>query len=214
MVYCPECESDLDIEEDEVDEGEVVSCPECGTDFEIVTVNPIELKPVEEEEEEKRKTRKPKTVICNRRPVAVSQNSSRIARLFLGLLLFAVFSPSFLRLLVPGGSAQTLRPDLRNGVGAGRPSGVWSESPIRRADQKKAKWELNSDHSGEFAQRLPAGKADYVVWADMKGTEAFKWQEIRAGRGGQGPYRGRRTCRHRFASKVVQAGVGVYGGEP
>ena len=48
MVYCPECESDLDIEEDEVDEGEVVSCPECGTDFEIVTVNPLELKPVEE----------------------------------------------------------------------------------------------------------------------------------------------------------------------
>jgi alpha-aminoadipate/glutamate carrier protein LysW len=51
MVYCPECESDLDIEEDEVDEGEVVSCPECGTDFEVVTVNPIELKPVDEEEE-------------------------------------------------------------------------------------------------------------------------------------------------------------------
>jgi alpha-aminoadipate/glutamate carrier protein LysW len=52
MVYCPECESDLDIEEDEVDEGEVVSCPECGTDFEIVTVNPLELKPVEEEEDD------------------------------------------------------------------------------------------------------------------------------------------------------------------
>jgi alpha-aminoadipate carrier protein LysW len=52
MVYCPECESNLDIEEDEVDEGEVVSCPECGTDFEVVTVNPIELKPVEEEEDE------------------------------------------------------------------------------------------------------------------------------------------------------------------
>jgi alpha-aminoadipate carrier protein LysW len=52
MVYCPECESDLDIEVDEVDEGEVVSCPECGTDFEIVTVNPLELKPVEEEEDE------------------------------------------------------------------------------------------------------------------------------------------------------------------
>lgn len=52
MVYCPECESDLDIEEDEVDEGEVVSCPECGTDFEVVTTNPIELKVVEEEEEE------------------------------------------------------------------------------------------------------------------------------------------------------------------
>jgi alpha-aminoadipate carrier protein LysW len=49
MVYCPECETDLDIEEDEVDEGEIVSCPECGTDFEIITVNPVELKSVEEE---------------------------------------------------------------------------------------------------------------------------------------------------------------------
>ena len=52
MVYCPECESDLDIEEDEVDEGEVVSCPECGTDFEIVTVNPLELKAVAELDED------------------------------------------------------------------------------------------------------------------------------------------------------------------
>lgn len=50
MVYCPECETNLDIEEDEVDEGEVVSCPECGSDFEVITVNPIELKAVEGEE--------------------------------------------------------------------------------------------------------------------------------------------------------------------
>jgi len=52
MIYCPECETNLDIEEDEVDEGEIVSCPECGSDFEIVTVSPIELKPVEEEIED------------------------------------------------------------------------------------------------------------------------------------------------------------------
>jgi len=48
VIYCPECETNLDIDEEEVDEGEIVSCPECGTDFEIVTVSPIELKPVEE----------------------------------------------------------------------------------------------------------------------------------------------------------------------
>src|SRR5580700_3740419 len=38
---------------------------------------------------------------------------------------------------------------------------------IRRATDKakKARWELTSDHSGEFAQRVPAEKADYVVWA-------------------------------------------------
>jgi len=52
MVLCPECESDLDIEEDEIDEGEVVSCLECGTDFEVITVNPLELRAVADEDEE------------------------------------------------------------------------------------------------------------------------------------------------------------------
>jgi alpha-aminoadipate carrier protein LysW len=49
MLYCPECETSFDIEDDEVDEGEVITCTECGTDFEVTTINPVELKPVEEE---------------------------------------------------------------------------------------------------------------------------------------------------------------------
>lgn len=47
MVLCPECETDLDVEEEEVDEGEVISCPECGTDFEVITTSPLELKALE-----------------------------------------------------------------------------------------------------------------------------------------------------------------------
>jgi hypothetical protein len=43
---------------------------------------------------------------------------------------------------------------------------------IRRADQKKAKWELTSDSHGEFAQRFPTGTADYVVWPDLKDKAA------------------------------------------
>ncbi len=39
---------------------------------------------------------------------------------------------------------------------------------IRRADEKKARWELISDRNGEFAQRVPAGKMDYIIWADIK----------------------------------------------
>lgn len=42
---------------------------------------------------------------------------------------------------------------------------------IRRVPHKKPSWELYSDHAGEFAQRVPAGKADYVVWADLKGVK-------------------------------------------
>ena len=52
MVYCPECESDLDLEAGEMEEGEVVSCAECGTDFEVFTVDPLELRPVDGDEDE------------------------------------------------------------------------------------------------------------------------------------------------------------------
>jgi hypothetical protein len=39
---------------------------------------------------------------------------------------------------------------------------------IQRDGDKKPKWELVSDARGEFAQRLPAGSADYLVWAEVK----------------------------------------------
>ena len=39
---------------------------------------------------------------------------------------------------------------------------------IRRANEKKARWEQVSDHRGEFAQRVPVGTQDYVIWADIK----------------------------------------------
>ena len=48
MAICPECETDLDLDEEELDEGEIVSCPECGLDFEVVTKHPLELNPVQE----------------------------------------------------------------------------------------------------------------------------------------------------------------------
>lgn len=56
MPICPECESVLDFDEEEVDEGDVIVCDECGTEFEIVATDPLELSKVEEgyedEEEE------------------------------------------------------------------------------------------------------------------------------------------------------------------
>jgi len=52
---------------------------------------------------------------------------------------------------------------------------------IRRSDQKRAKWELYSNHTGEFAQRLPAGKADYIVGADTKGLKSLKGKKLDPG---------------------------------
>lgn len=52
MPSCPECESDLDIELDEVEEGDVVACDECGTEYEVVGVEPLELTRVGDEIDE------------------------------------------------------------------------------------------------------------------------------------------------------------------
>jgi len=49
---------------------------------------------------------------------------------------------------------------------------------IRRAKDKHAKWDLMSDHHGEFAQRVPAGEADYVVWADLKGVKTAEGKPV------------------------------------
>lgn len=52
MPSCPECENALDIEEDELEEGDTVACEECGTEFEVVGVEPLELARVDEEYDE------------------------------------------------------------------------------------------------------------------------------------------------------------------
>jgi hypothetical protein len=50
---------------------------------------------------------------------------------------------------------------------------------VRRAQEKKARWEMYSDRRGEFAVRLPAGKQEYVVWADVKGPKDRPKPEVR-----------------------------------
>jgi hypothetical protein len=49
---------------------------------------------------------------------------------------------------------------------------------VRRASDKKPKWDLYSDHHGEFALRVAAGKDDYVVGADLKGVKTQDGQTL------------------------------------
>jgi alpha-aminoadipate carrier protein LysW len=43
MPSCLECENELDVDVEEVEEGDVVVCDECGTEYEVVGVEPREL---------------------------------------------------------------------------------------------------------------------------------------------------------------------------
>ncbi len=43
MVTCPKCDSDIDVEEDELDEGDPVTCDECGVTAKVLGLNPLEL---------------------------------------------------------------------------------------------------------------------------------------------------------------------------
>jgi alpha-aminoadipate carrier protein LysW len=49
MPSCVECENDLDIDVEEVAEGDIITCDECGTEYEVVGVEPLELTRVDDD---------------------------------------------------------------------------------------------------------------------------------------------------------------------
>ena len=51
MVSCPKCDGAIDVEEEELDEGDILSCDECGASLTVASLNPVELEPEEEIEE-------------------------------------------------------------------------------------------------------------------------------------------------------------------
>jgi alpha-aminoadipate/glutamate carrier protein LysW len=52
MVACPKCDAPIDVEEEELDEGDVLSCDECGASLTVASVNPVEIQSEDEEEED------------------------------------------------------------------------------------------------------------------------------------------------------------------
>jgi hypothetical protein len=39
----------LDVDEDEVEEGEILNCPECEVELEVVQINPVHLNVISDE---------------------------------------------------------------------------------------------------------------------------------------------------------------------
>ena len=57
VIRCPDCGAEIDVDEDEVEEGEILSCPECESELEVTQTHPVHLNPIsddldEEEDEE------------------------------------------------------------------------------------------------------------------------------------------------------------------
>jgi alpha-aminoadipate carrier protein LysW len=52
MVTCPACNGAIDVDEEDVDEGDSISCDECGADLKVVGTDPLELESAEDQEEE------------------------------------------------------------------------------------------------------------------------------------------------------------------
>lgn len=52
MIACRECKAEIDVEEDELDEGDTITCDECGADLRVVSLDPLELASIDEDEDE------------------------------------------------------------------------------------------------------------------------------------------------------------------
>lgn len=46
---CPACDSEIEIDELDIDLGERIGCPECGVTLQVLAVDPIDLDIAEEE---------------------------------------------------------------------------------------------------------------------------------------------------------------------
>lgn len=52
MVKCLVCDAPMDIDEEDLDEGESVTCEECGAEFHVSSVDPLELESADEDDED------------------------------------------------------------------------------------------------------------------------------------------------------------------
>ena len=51
MVNCPLCNAGIDVDEDELDEGDSLICEECGANLSVTGVSPLELSSEDEDDD-------------------------------------------------------------------------------------------------------------------------------------------------------------------
>jgi alpha-aminoadipate carrier protein LysW len=52
MATCPECDAEIEVDEFDVDKGDLLSCPDCGSNLEVTGTSPIELELSDDDDED------------------------------------------------------------------------------------------------------------------------------------------------------------------
>ena len=52
MVRCPKCGAEIDVDEDEVEEGEILACLECETEMEVVQIHPVKVNVISDDDDD------------------------------------------------------------------------------------------------------------------------------------------------------------------
>jgi alpha-aminoadipate/glutamate carrier protein LysW len=52
MIHCPLCNAEIDVDEEELDEGDSLICEECGANLDVSGVSPLELTPDSDDDDD------------------------------------------------------------------------------------------------------------------------------------------------------------------
>jgi alpha-aminoadipate/glutamate carrier protein LysW len=52
VVRCPKCAVEIDVDEDEVEEGEILNCTECESELEVVQTHPVHLNIISDDDDD------------------------------------------------------------------------------------------------------------------------------------------------------------------
>jgi len=51
-MNCPNCDAVIDVEEEELDEGDTLSCDECGATLNVASLDPLEVELADDDEDD------------------------------------------------------------------------------------------------------------------------------------------------------------------
>lgn len=52
MATCPECDAEIEVDEFDVDKGDLISCPDCGSNLEVTSTSPVELELADDDDDD------------------------------------------------------------------------------------------------------------------------------------------------------------------